>query len=115
MAKDISKKEEFIRHRAEGLSFEKIARRIGVSKQSLLRWDTELQHQITQVRLIGFEALAEQYDLMKRQRVEQLAELRKRVLEELRNRDLQDVTTDKLVTILSQHLNIPVSGRNVED
>ena len=49
---------------------------------------------------MGFEALAERYDLMKRQRVEQLGELRKRVLEELRRRNLKDFPTAKLVAIL---------------
>ena len=44
--KDSSVKEKFIQLRAKGLSFDKIAKQIKISKPTLLKWSEEFEKEI---------------------------------------------------------------------
>lgn len=46
MATDINKREIFVQRRAEGLSYEKISKEIGVSKPTLIKWGKEDEENI---------------------------------------------------------------------
>ena len=46
MATDINKREMFVQRRAEGFSYEKISKEIGVSKPTLIKWGKEDEESI---------------------------------------------------------------------
>ena len=88
--------------RAKGNSFEKIAKEIKVSKPTLLKWDKEFRAQVIKLRFLHFESLAEQYSLMKKQRLEDLGELYQKLKRELGKRDLSKVATEKLLDMVTK-------------
>ena len=98
MAKDLAVKEEFIRLRAEGLSFSKIANQLGVSRPTLIKWSGELQSQISAARYAQLEALAEQYGLLKEARIKAFGQLLEKLMAELKQRELAEIPTYSKVT-----------------
>ena len=102
MAKSVDEQTKFIELRAKGNSFDKVAQEIGVSKPTLIAWDKEFRGQILKLKFLHFEALAEQYSLMKKQRLDYLGELYQRARQELENRDLSTVSTEKLLDMVTR-------------
>ncbi len=102
MAKTVDEQTKFIELRAKGNSFEKIAKEIKVSKPTLLKWDKEFRAQVIKLRFLHFESLAEQYSLMKKQRLEDLGELYQKLKRELGKRDLSKVATEKLLDMVTK-------------
>ena len=94
--KDQETKEKFVELRAKGLSFDRIAQELKVSKQSLINWAKELENEIGNLKRIELEALQEKYFMLKRQRIELFGERLKAIKDELDKRDLSDIPTDKL-------------------
>ena len=94
---DIETQEKFITLRAKGYSFDRIAREIGRSKQTLIDWSRELQEEIASRRATEIEALQEKYYLYKEARLQAYGEILLKIREELINRDLSEVATDKLL------------------
>lgn len=95
--KDLEVKEEFLRLRARGLSYDKIARQLEVSKPTLLKWAAELHDELADAKIIEMDGVLEELGLAKRERVKAFASMLKRVLEEVAARDLTEVKTEKLV------------------
>jgi len=81
--KDQTVKEKFVELRARGWSFDRIAKELQVSKQTLVNWSRELSLEIRNRRAIEHEALLEQYAVTQAGRIELLGELLKRLKEEL--------------------------------
>ena len=81
--------------RAKGNSFEKIAKEIKVSKPTLLKWDKEFRAQVIELRFLHFESLAEQYSLMKKQRIEDLGELYQKLKRELQRNNEAETDAEK--------------------
>jgi hypothetical protein len=74
---DLGKEEQksrFIYLRAKGNSYARIAKELGVSKGTLVNWNTELEAEIAQVRCIELEALQEEFFLLKEGRIRLLGE-----------------------------------------
>jgi transposase len=63
--KENSVKEKFILLRGEGLSFDKIAKRIKVSKPTLIEWQREFQEEIKEAQEIRFGEILEKYNMIK--------------------------------------------------
>lgn len=97
--KDIAVKEQFVEMRARGWSFDRIAKELKVSKQSLVNWSRELFLEIRNRRAIEHEALLEQYALTREGRIEFLGDLVKKLREELASRSLATVSTERLVDL----------------
>ena len=114
-------KHKFIQLRAQGLSFEKIARELKVSKQTLINWSKALKHDIANLKAIELEVLQEQYYLTKRKRIELLGEKLKCIKNELDKRELDNISTDKLIDYfikyykLLQEEHIPLIFEETED
>ncbi len=81
--------------RAKGNSFEKIAKEIKVSKPTLLKWDKEFRKQVIELKFLHFESLAEQYSLMKKQRIEDLGELYQKLKRELQRNNEAETDAEK--------------------
>jgi len=97
MAKDNQTKNRFIELRGQGLSFDKIAEEIGVSKGSLLKWDKQFKREISEIRFIQLEAMIEKYGVLRTERVRVYGEMLEKYRKELSTRDLADVATNKLL------------------
>ncbi len=107
MAKDIEQKERFIELRAMGRSLEKCSKELKVSTTSLVQWSKDFSLDITNLREIQLEALREQFMLSKQERLKAFGELLQRITEEIKNRDLKDVETAKLMELfLKVHSSI---------
>ena len=99
---DMGKEEQksrFIHLRAKGNSYTRIAKELGVSKGTLVNWNTELEAEIAQVRSIELEALQEEFFLLKEGRIRLLGEQLKAIQTEIGKRDLSKVKTDKLMEL----------------
>jgi DNA-binding XRE family transcriptional regulator len=61
MAANLEKQQRFIELRAEGLSFDEIAKKVNISKPTLIKWSKELKDKIEEVtQIIEEQFLAEQ-------------------------------------------------------
>ena len=99
----IETKEKFIELRAKGWSFDKIAKEIGKAKQTLIDWSKELQDEIANRKALELEALYETYYLQRESRLQTLGAMLTKIKEEVENRDLSDVPTDKLLELLLKY------------
>jgi transposase len=95
-------KEQFIELRAKGLSFDNIAKELGVSKQTLINWSKELSLEVSNIKAIQLEALQEKYYILKEKRIELFGEKLKAINDELSKRDLSDIPTERLLDLLGK-------------
>ncbi len=99
--KDQETKEKFIELRGgQGLSYDKISAKLKVSKQTLITWAREYQHDIANLKQIQLDAIREKYRLTKEKQIELLGAGLKKVREEMESRSLKDIPTEKLFYLL---------------
>ncbi|WJI10458.1 hypothetical protein FGU46_10340 [Methanobacterium sp. CWC-01] len=98
--KEFHVKNEFIELRAKGLSFDKISKKIKVSKPTLIEWANEFDLEIANLRSFELEALQEKYFLTKQHLIKQYGEILRKLNNEIKKRDLSDVKTGKLVELI---------------
>ena len=98
-------KEKFIELRAKGWSFDKIAKELGKAKQTLIDWSKELKEEISYIKALELEALYESYYIQKETRLKNLSIILSKLKEEVENRDLSDIPTDKLLDIYLKYNN----------
>ncbi len=96
MAKSLETKSKFVELRAKGFSFDRIAKELKTTKQTLIGWSKELETEIAELKRIELDSLHEMVLSSQRQQIELLVEFFKKVNAELGKRDLKDVPTDKL-------------------
>lgn len=108
--KDQATKNRFIELRAIGWSYDRIAKELQVSKQSLIFWSKEFSLQISNLRAIELEAIQEEFCLLKRQRIEVLGQNLRAIKEELKKRDLAEIPAEKLINILFKGFEILERG-----
>jgi transcriptional regulator with XRE-family HTH domain len=94
-----AEQEKFIELRARGLSFEKIASEIGVSKPTLIKWAGELHKEIANHEYIDLQALLDQHKLCKRGKIESIARQLEKVTAEIEARDLSGETLKDLLSM----------------
>jgi transposase len=100
--KSMSEKQKFIEMRAQGFSFDKIAKELGISKPTVLKWSQEYGKEIANLTYFQLEATLAQFRLEKGSRVESMATLLNKALEELRSRSLEDLSTKELLSMIHQ-------------
>ena len=99
-------KHQFIELRAKGWSYSRIARKLKVSKSTLSNWRSEMEAEIASLRAMELDALYERYYMSKEARIKQLGGQVKAILKELRSRDLDGVSTDKLMELLLKFYDV---------
>ena len=103
MTHDNDQRMAFVMQRAQGKSFDKIAENLGISKQTLIKWQGELFAQIREQEFYEVQAITEAYAVTRRQRFDATARTLGAVLAELTRRvdtdQLADMPTDKLVNL----------------
>jgi hypothetical protein len=92
-------KSQFIEMRAKGLSIRAIARDLQLSPQTISNWHVELEEEIARLKAIELEALYEEFHLLKAHRLKRLGGQLSAIEEELSQRELSDVSTDKLLEL----------------
>ena len=106
MAGNIDKQAKFIELRGKGMSFQKIADEIGVSKPTLIKWNGELLEQVKEAQYMELEGLVEQYGLFRKERFEVYCKALNSALKEFQERaekgELKNVPTDKLLNLVEQ-------------
>ena len=104
--KTVEDKQRFVELRAKGLSFERIAEELKVSKPTLIKWSEELFHEVQEAEFYELENLLENYKLMRKQRFENYCKILSSALAELASRaaagKLQEVPTEKLLNMAEQ-------------
>jgi len=98
--KDTDKQKKFIELRAKNWSFQKISDELKVSKTTLIKWSKEFDYEISNLHNLEMEALLEDYQATREQRIQYLGTLQDKILTELEKRDLTDIRTDKLLDML---------------
>lgn len=101
--KDTKTIEEFIALRAQGWSFDRIAKKLKTAKQTLINWSGTYSVEIAQRKALELEALQEQYFITKEGKIKLLGEAVKALKTELDKRDLADVPTAKLYELLERY------------
>lgn len=103
MAYTNDEKMAFVMQRAQGKSFDKIAQDLGVSKQTLITWQSELNDQIKEQIFYELQTITEAYAVTRKQRFDANAKLLGAVMAEMTRRadaeQLADMPTDKLVNL----------------
>jgi len=93
---------QFIHLRASGLSYDKIAAQLNVSKPTLIQWSRKYQFDIQNLRAVETEALAEKCFAGRKERWELISRDLRRVEGELAKRDLVDVPTSQLLSLAAK-------------
>lgn len=101
--KDTKTVEEFIVLRAQGWSFDRIAKKLKTAKQTLINWSGTYGVEISHLKALELEALQEEYFLTKEGKIKLLGEAVKKLKTELDKRDLSDVPTAKLYELLDRY------------
>jgi transposase len=106
MVKNIEQQARFIELRGKGMSFQKIAEEMGISKPTLIKWNGELLEQVKEAQYMEFEGLVEQYGLFRKERFEIYCKALNSALKEFQERaetgELKKVPTDKLLNMVEQ-------------
>ena len=100
--KDQKSKERFVELRAEGLSFDKIAKMIKISKPTLINWNRELTKQIEEVKNIRYGEILEKYKVTKEKRIARLARALDQAWQAYDKKDYKNLSKRDLLLIINQ-------------
>src|ERR1043166_7743858 len=87
---------KFIELRAQGWTLGHIATELRVSKRTLVDWNREFAEEIQSVRAVELEALQEKFLASRDEELACLTRLQKDIHDELGNRSLKYIETEKL-------------------
>jgi transcriptional regulator with XRE-family HTH domain len=96
-------RERFVELRAQGWSFERIAKELNCSKQTLINWSKESSLQIRNLKALHLDALQDKYLVGKEHRVRVFGEQLNRMIAELEKRDYRHVPTMKLLEMVMKY------------
>ena len=90
---------DFIQLRIEGKSFDEIAKELKTCKSTLIAWNKkmEVRTEITDGRAIKINSLVKTFQFDLQSRLNTYLQLSKKINAELLQRDLSEVSTDKLL------------------
>ncbi|MBM3938803.1 MAG: hypothetical protein FJ333_09165 [Sphingomonadales bacterium] len=94
------KKREFVSQRAEGNSFDKIAKAIKVSKPILIEWEREYKEDIANMKAEAWEVFMQEQKLTQRNRLELLSTAKEKLWAEFSGRSLSELQAHKLLELI---------------
>ena len=97
MAKDLSKKNDFILLRAEGRSYSFITQKLAISKTTCIKWNKELEEKILEQKQDNLNNLYKSYNLTKEARIERLGTTLKKIDSALEKVDYSTIAPEKLL------------------
>ena len=92
-------KQEFIKLRAEGLSYEKIQKELGISKSTCSKWEQQLADQIAEYKAEQLKELYNEYGMLKEARIKRLGDTVNKLKTAIDNLDLSEVAPEKLLDL----------------
>jgi transposase len=113
MAANIEKQQKFIELRAGGLSFDEIAKKVNISKPTLIKWSKELKDKIDEVSQIIEEQFLAEQRIKNIVRAQKISEELDRAYTALSNTDYEDMKKKDLINIikiLEEKLNLKIHG-----
>ncbi len=102
---DLQMQQRFIQLRSQGWSFVRIAKELGVAKQTLITWSRKHQHEIQNLRAIELEGLQEQLLFTREARARILTDQLRKAEGELAKRSYADLTTSRLFSLVESLRN----------
>ena len=90
-------KQKFIELRAEGKSYDTIAKSLHISKSTCTAWERELKDKIEVMKQEELKALYDSYHMTKEARIKRIGDTLERVDSALEKADLQEVAPEKLL------------------
>lgn len=90
---------KFLLLRADGLSFDKIAIQLKVSKPTLIQWSRLFQDDINDLKFLVMQELKEQYSHTKVEQFEQLLKHLKKIDEAIDKVDISEASIKDLIQI----------------
>ena len=93
------KQQQFIELRAKGNSFDNIAKKLKVSKGTLISWSKNFDLEIKNQTSVEMDSLRDKLALTKKHQLESYGEQLSNIREELSKRDLSDIKTEKLIEV----------------
>ncbi len=103
--KDLKTKERFIELRAEGHSFESIAKELGVAKTTLIKWSRDLEKEINNEQYFAYQRLIEQYKITKIERVKITMLQLQKVNDALSQKDFNEMSAKELFNVREKLIN----------
>lgn len=100
----LEKKQDFIKHRSDGLSLRKIEALVGISHQTACNWDKELANEISTLKQDKLAELYETYTMTKEARIKALGDSLKNIDKALEQADLSTVAPEKLLDMKLKYL-----------
>ena len=88
---------EFVRLRAEGASYAKIAAALHISKSTCTAWERELKEEISELKQEQLNELYASYGMAKEARIRRIGDTLRRIEEALEEKDLHQLPSDKLL------------------
>lgn len=93
-----NKKDQFVIKRGlEGKSFDTIAKELSVTKATLIQWSKEFKEDVSDLMNFEKERIIEKYKAGKKIRFEAILEMRDKILEEIKKRNLSEVSFGSLM------------------
>ena len=94
--------EKFVELRIAGETFEAIAKKLEVSKQTLIKWskEDEIKETVTTAKLMKYQSILKIYEQNRQSKIEYFASLSKKMQDELKTRDLSNVRTENLLKLI---------------
>lgn len=93
------KQQQFIELRAKGNSFDNIAKKLNVSKGTLINWSKNFDLEIKNQTSVEMDSLRDKLALTKKHQLESYGEQLSNIRNELSKRDLSDIKTEKLIEV----------------
>lgn len=90
-------KQEYIKLRAEGKSYNYIANNLHISKSTCTKWEQSLSADIAQLKKEELNTLYDSYHMKKEARIKQLGNTLKKVEDALEEIDLHEIAPEKLL------------------
>jgi len=100
MAQDLNTKEKFIELRSAGESYDKIAKKLGISKPTAIKWGKEFSKEISNLKADRLDALKEQYTLAVEAKIQMWGNLVKNINNTLNKKDLSYLDSARLLSML---------------
>jgi len=99
MAITLKQKENFIDLRSDGLSFDTIAKKLNISKNTLINLQLELEDKIRNALFFKYQTILEKYKLNHKNKIEYHSKLLEKVMKELKHRDLTKLNFKELLLL----------------
>ena len=95
--KDNEKRLAFIKARAQGKSYNTIAKELEISKSTCTKWEQDLKTDVEALKQANTEELYTSYNMTREARIKGIGELLKGIDEAIAQKDLTELPLDKLL------------------